>query len=106
MQNATVTTELPATNWTGSQKTFELVRSQIESRFGTETAANFDPLTDARTFRSWLDLGFVVRKNEKGIRSFILVRRKGSKDNDDKVVRNIYLFHKNQVEPLTPKSSL
>lgn len=87
--------------WSGSEITASAVRSQILERWGPEEAKRFNPLFDARTFKGWLAQNFCVNKNEKGLKSFVILEKK---DKNGKVIKkvpkSIWLFHKNQVSPL------
>ena len=58
-----------------------------------------------RTFKTWKEMGFFVKKGEKGFPIFsrpigILKAEKGKETNDDDFSRfgTCYLFHENQVE--------
>jgi len=93
--------ESPVSPYTGSEQTFDLVSKQIVDRWGESELKNYDPFHNARTFRSWLSLGFRVRKGEKALKSISFVE---TKDADGKVVKKIcrpvFLFYYRQVEPL------
>jgi len=82
----------------GSEATYEMVKDQIEQRWGEECAEEFDPHTDAMPFSSWLAQGYVVKKGSKALKSITFLE---VKDGNDKVVRKIKrtvnLFHKRQV---------
>ena len=86
----------------GSETTYEMVKEQIEARWGEECAEEFDPHTDAMPFSSWLAQGYVVKKGQKALKSVTFVE---VKDENDKVVKKIRqtvnLFHKRQVEKMT-----
>ncbi len=86
----------------GSETTYEMVKEQIEKRWGEEAAEDFDPYTDAMPFSSWLAQGYAVKKGQKALKSITFVE---VKDENDKVVRKIRrtvnLFHKRQVERLS-----
>ena len=85
----------------GSKKTYEMVKSQIEERWGEGEAKTYDPNTDCMPYGSWILHGFRVRKGEKALKSVTFVE---VKDNDDKVIRTVKrtvnLFHRCQVEKL------
>jgi len=91
--------EILASPYRGSEKTYEMVKEQIEKRWGEEVAEDFDPHTDAMPYSSWVAYGFVVKKGQKALKSITFLE---VKDKDDKVVRKIKrtvnLFHKRQVE--------
>lgn len=86
----------------GSEATYEMVKQQIEERWGAECAEEFDPHTDAMPFSSWLAQGYVVKKGSKALKSITILE---IKDEKDKVVRKIRrtvsLFHKRQVTKAT-----
>jgi hypothetical protein len=92
---------LTKTNYRGSLRTYEDVKAQIAQRFSKEVAESFDPYQDARTFREWIKLGFVVKKGEKSLSSLTLVEKK---DQDGRILKKypkrIALFHRLQVQPL------
>ncbi|MEI7498703.1 MAG: ArdC-like ssDNA-binding domain-containing protein [Candidatus Falkowbacteria bacterium] len=93
--------------WKGSAETLELVRKQIAQRWGEADAEAYDPKTNCFTFKQWKRNGYVVKKGEKGIRSYTFVEAK-SKDKDKaneaedgmKYRKTVWLFYQKQVEPL------
>ena len=89
-------------NWTGSEKTSDLVRNQIAERWGAEEAKRYDPRENCLTFKAWLENGYSVRKGEKAIRSFIVVEKKDEKTGEvvEKRLKNISLFYEKQVDKL------
>ena len=96
--------ESPVSSYTGSSQTFDLVSSQIKERWGESELKNYDPFHNARTFRSWLSLGFRVRKGEKALRSITFVETKDANGNVTKHARHsVYLFYYRQVEPVKTK---
>ncbi|MCX6713271.1 MAG: hypothetical protein NTY66_03640 [Candidatus Vogelbacteria bacterium] len=90
---------LTKTNYRGSPHTYEDVKKQIAERFGVDVAERFDPYMDARSFKSWIQLGFVVRRGERALSSLVIVEKK---DKDGNVIRKypkrISLFHRLQVQ--------
>ena len=83
----------------GSEKTYEMVKEQIESRWGEAEAESYDPNTDCAPYGSWLLCGYRVRKGEKALKSITFVEVKDEKDNIvRKIKRTVNLFHKRQVE--------
>ncbi|MDD2785911.1 MAG: hypothetical protein PHS79_03395 [Patescibacteria group bacterium] len=86
----------------GSERTAKMVRDQIRERFGLSVADLYDPSSNVRTFRSWLKLGYGVKKGEKALKSVTVIERK---DKDGNVLATypkiVYLFHQSQVEPLS-----
>lgn len=89
-------------NWTGSEKTSDLVRGQIAERWGAEEAKRYNPRTNCLTFKVWCDSGYIVRKGEKAIKSFIIVEKKDEKTGEvvEKRLKQISLFYEKQVEKL------
>lgn len=57
---------LEPTNYTGSENTHAIIAQQIRERFGEEAEKDYDPLTNCRTFRSWLALGCTCLKRREG----------------------------------------
>jgi hypothetical protein len=88
-------------NWTGSESTSDLVRKQIVERWGEDEAKRYNPFVNCFTFNGWLKNGYVVRKDEKAIRSFIIVDKKDKKTGAvvERRPKTIYLFYDKQVEP-------
>ena len=88
-------------NWTGSENTSDLVRKQIAQRWGEDEAKRYNPFVNCFTFNGWLKNGYVVRKDEKAIRSFIIVEKKDKKTGAvvERRPKTIYLFFDVQVEP-------
>ncbi|MDD3998855.1 MAG: hypothetical protein PHR98_01970 [Candidatus Shapirobacteria bacterium] len=88
-------------NWTGSENTSDLVRKQITERWGEDEAKRYNPFVNCFTFNGWLKNGYVVRKDEKAIRSFIIVEKKDKKTGAvvERRPKTIYLFFDLQVEP-------
>lgn len=87
-------------NWTGSENTSNLVRREIAKRWGEDEAKRYNPFENCLTFKGWLKNGCVVRKDEKAIRSFIVVEKKDKKTGAviEKRLKTIYLFYEKQVE--------
>lgn len=87
--------------WTGSEKTFELVKAQVAERWGKEEAEKFRASHDARTFKGWLSRNLIVKKGQTGLESFVLIEKKNERGEVIKRVhKKIWLFHRNQVSPL------
>ena len=84
--------ELIASNWTGSQKTAELVRSQIRERFGQEAATLYDPASNALTFKEAAKRGYRVKRGETSLKSFTLIDKLEPSGQTVKVVRPVNLF--------------
>ncbi|HEY4514653.1 MAG TPA: hypothetical protein VJJ22_00625 [Candidatus Paceibacterota bacterium] len=95
--------EMP-TNYSGSTATFESVGDQIEQRFGPKARAEYQPLHNCRSYRSWLDVGMVPKRGSKALKSITIVEQKDEKGNVvKKWPRKINLFFINQVEPVKAK---
>jgi len=86
----------------GSEATYEMVKEQIEARWGEECAVEFDPHSDAMPFSSWLSQGYAVKKGQKALKSITFIE---VKDENGKVLRKIRrsvnLFHRRQVEKMS-----
>lgn len=93
---------LSETNFTGSKTTRAMMAEQIKERWGEAELKLFDPLHNARTYRSWIQAGYKVRKNETALRSITFVE---TKDADGNVLKKIkkpcFLFYYRQVEKVT-----
>ncbi len=94
-------TLLVKSNWTGSENTSNLVRKEIAKRWGEDEAKRYNPFENCLTFKRWLENGYVVRKDEKAIRSFIVIEKKDKKTGAvvERRLKTIYLFYEKQVEP-------
>ncbi len=84
--------------WKGSKKTEDIVRKQIEERWGKEEAEKYDPKTNCFTFRTWWVLGFCPRKGEKALRSYTLLDEIVKDENGKekvlkKYMKRIFLFY-------------
>src|SRR3989338_5922750 len=94
--------EVLVSPYRGSETTYEMVKEQIEKRWGEECAEEFDPHTDAMPYSSWAAHGFVVKKGQRALKSITFIE---VKDENDKVVRKVKrtvnLFHKRQVEKIS-----
>lgn len=92
---------IPA-QWKGSERTESAVRSEIERRWGTEEAENYNPLTNCFTYQTWKALGYYVKRGEKAIRSVTYVEEKNETPEGEAVVttypKPVYLFYIKQVE--------
>jgi hypothetical protein len=93
--------------YTGSEATRSMVEEAIEKRWGKAELKNFDPYHNARTFHSWLKLGFKVRKGEKAIRSYTFVETKDANGVVLKrIKRNCFIFYYRQVEKIGDRKSI
>lgn len=83
--------EVLATNWSGSQKTANLVREQILERFGPEAAKLYDPTTNALTFREASKRGYRVKKGEISLKSITFIEKEEGGE-IKKIPRTVHLF--------------
>lgn len=90
-----------ASTYQGSKKTRSIVEEQIKARWGESELKNYDPFHSARTFQSWLKLGFKVKKGEKALHSTTVIETKDSEGNViRKVKRPCFIFYYRQVEQI------
>src|SRR5512135_882727 len=90
-------------SWQGSDKTAEIVRKQIAERWGEAEAEKYDPKTNCFTFRTWWQLGYVVKKGEKALKTYTLLDEKitdenGKEQEIKKHIKKAHLFYYKQVE--------
>lgn len=90
-------------NWTGSEKTKSIVEAEIVKRWGQAELKNYDPLRSVLSFKKWIQLGMVPKKNEKAIRSFVVIEDKRDPKKVVKRIKSIYLFYYRQVQELTKR---
>lgn len=94
-----IVTDPPISPYRGSESTYEMVKEQIQERWGEECAEEFDPHTDAMPLVSWASYGYRVKKGEKALKSVTYVEVKNDKGEVEKKIRRVVnLFHKNQVQ--------
>lgn len=89
----------------GSEKTKSMVEQEIVKRWGQSELKNYDPMRSVLSARKWISLGFIPKKGETAIRSFVAIERKDPK-NPEKVtkkIKSIYLFYFRQVTELKNK---
>ncbi len=84
--------EVLATNWSGSQRTAEMVRCQIKDRFGSEAAAQYDPASNALTFREATKRGYKVKKGERSLKSIVFIEKNEPNGQLRKIPRTCHLF--------------
>ena len=97
----------PVSGFTGSKVTRSMVEEQILARWGEAEVKKFDPYHTARTFPSWLSLGYKVKKGEVALRSIAFVEKKNSQGEViRKYRRPVFLFLFRQVEPLSQTKSI
>lgn len=89
-----------ASNYKGSQKTFELVADQIKKRFGESEASNYNPYSNCLSFKSWLERGYRVRRGEKAIKSITFIEKKEADGSIKKYPKTVNLFYYLQVEKI------
>ena len=86
--------------------TRQKVEDQIRERYGSEAAAEYDPLTNCFPFRLWLKKGFAVKRGEKAFQSITFIEKKDGQGNIiGKYPKRVFLFYKSQVVPLKDSSS-
>ncbi|MEK7089146.1 MAG: hypothetical protein AAB913_03390 [Patescibacteria group bacterium] len=92
-------------NYSGSEKTRSIVEAEIVKRWGQSELKNYDPLRSVLSFKNWIQLGMVPKKNEHAIRSFIVTEMRDKKDPTKVVkrIKSIYLFYYKQVTELVKK---
>jgi hypothetical protein len=92
-------------NWTGSKKTKEFVAQQICQRYGEAELKNFDPLRTMLSWKNWIRLGFVPRKGEHAMKSYVIREVKDPATGE--VIKTIYqkinLFYYRQVQEIGQK---
>ena len=85
--------ETMASNWTGSQRTAEIVRQQILERFGPEAAEQYDPASgNTLTYREALKRGYRVRRGEKSLKSLTFIEAYESNGQKKKIPKTCHLF--------------
>ena len=90
-------------NWTGSESTLNLVKKQIVEHWGEDEANRYNPKENCLTFKGWLKNGYIVKKGEKALKSFVIVEKKDKETGKviEKTPKSINLFYELQVEPKT-----
>ncbi len=84
--------EVLATNWSGSQKTAQLVRQQILERFGPEAAEQYKPESNTMTYREALKRGYKVIKGQRSLKSITFVEKEESNGATIRIPRTVHLF--------------
>lgn len=97
--------EIITSPWRGSERSAEMVRSQLRERFGDECADKFDPAHDAAPFSAWISAGYAPRKNSKALKSIVITEVKDKKTGEvvRKIKRTVNLFHRNDVVKLSDR---
>ena len=84
-----------------------MIEQQIEQRWGKKEIKNYDPFHSARTFNSWVKLGFRVKKGEKALRSVTVIEKKDENGEIiSKVVRPCYVFYYLQVQRIGKEKTI
>lgn len=87
--------------YTGSKLTYELIKREIEQRFGKEEADKYDPYRNTLTYRNWVNLGYKIKPGEHALKSKILVESVDKETNKPvKYFKTINLFYYLQVEKI------
>ncbi len=91
---------LEKTNWTGSRDTYITVRNQIERRWGSKIAKKLDCSRNCRTYNSWKEMGFRVKRGETALSSvtYIPVENKKGGEVTNVIKRKVNLFYYPQLE--------
>ena len=90
------------TNYRGSEKTREMIKNQLIERYGEDEANLYNPEENVRTYKSWKEEGFLVKKGEKALRSVTFVEVEDKSGNIiNKYPKNVCLFYIKQVEKIT-----
>lgn len=88
-------------NWSGSEKTRDMVAEQIENIWGKSELLNYSPGNSALLYSKWISLGYCPKKGSKALKSIIIVNKK---DSSGKIIssypKNINLFYFRQVEKI------
>jgi len=93
------------TNYTGSERSRSMVEEQIRIKYGNAEVKNLDCYRNLRTFRSWLSLGYKVKKGEKCIKSVTFVEQTDDEGNITKKYKKpVSLFYYRQVEERGPEN--
>ena len=97
----------PVNSYKGSEATKSLVEKEIQKRWGKAELKNYNPKYTARTFHSWLSLGFKIKRGEKAIKSITFIEQKDKDGNTiSKVKRPCFLFYYLQVEKVNSKETV
>ena len=89
---------LPNTNYMGSKKNYESVKSQLLERYGKEIADEYDPFVNCRTYNDWAKNSYVVNRGARSFKAVVVVEKKDKEGNVIKrYPKTICLFFRNQV---------
>ena len=98
--------EGPVSEYTGSEATRLMVEEQIKAKYGASEIKNLDCYHNMRTFKSWANLGFKIKRGERSFKSITYVEQKDQSGNVIKKYRRpVSLFYYRQIEPITPNKS-
>ncbi|MCK9186793.1 hypothetical protein M0P48_05170 [Candidatus Gracilibacteria bacterium] len=93
--------------YTGSEATRLMVEEQIKAKYGVSEIKNLDCYHNMRTFKSWANLGFKIRRGEHAFKSITYVEQKDPSGNVIKKYRRpVSLFYYRQIEPITSNKSV
>ena len=98
----------PISTYMGSPKTLELVKEAIKvhPQLGPKYVADFDPFYSAMTYSAWKRQGYVPAKGSVGIKSVTFIESEdGNTGAKKKIPRTVILFHRTQVQALSPYSN-
>lgn len=87
-------------NYSGSEKTYELVAKQISERYGEKEVKNYDPYKNCLSFKQWLENGYRVKKGEKSLKSITVIEKTDKEGKIIKYPRTVHLFYCRQVEKI------
>jgi len=87
-------------NWHDSEKTREMVATQIAERWGeSEAKNNYDPERNCLPYSRWLFLNFRPKRGSRALKSVTYIDRKDSKGNIiGKFARKVSLYYYRDVE--------
>lgn len=89
------------TNYKGSDTTKEIVKKQIEERWGEKAAEKYNPYVNVRTFREWKELGYKIKEGSKSIKSYTFVTVEDEETGEEETYKKkVHLFCWKQVEPM------
>jgi hypothetical protein len=84
--------EILSNGWTGSARTYELVKSQIIDRFGLEAGDIYNPQENALTFREASRRGYRVKKGEKSLKSITFIEKDQPDGQKKRIPKTVHLF--------------
>ena len=89
---------LPKTNFMGSQRNYDSVRSQLLERYGTEIADEYDPFVNCRTYNDWKKNNYLVNRGSRSFKAIVIIEKTDKKTGKvTKISKTICLFFRNQV---------